>query len=184
MSAPNQFKITLNREKINMKPGGFSWTAFYDHNLNKALSRLNKGGIIVYCYLCEQIPHYYNSIKNSNNKNMRPFEFSPSAVAEEIQASRDTISRGFKELIQYGYLVEKEPNHFLFTDYLGEDKPIVSSTIEKEERILNVDIIINEELNNNKKENRITPLSNISSGIPENSNQHRPSWLLDNEQWP
>ena len=141
MSVPNQFKVTLNRHKVNMKEKGPSWTAYYDYTLQDAFSHLNKSGLAVYFYLSMQIPHYYDRQVNYDNKRARAFEFSPEAVSKAMGISPDSVKNGWKELIKFGYLKEISKNKYYFTDDINEEKIYeITKKIENDE-ILAIDEI-------------------------------------------
>ena len=122
MSVENQFKVTLNRHKVNMKEKGPSWTVFYDYTLKEMCCNLNKSGMVVYLYLCMQIPHYYDEKINPDNKRPRPFDFSPEAIIQFSGMSRDSVTNGWNELIKHGYIKPAGKNKFYFTDDINEER--------------------------------------------------------------
>lgn len=161
--AANQSAVTIQRKKVNMNEG--HWTAYYNYYFNKAFSRLNKGGLAVYCFLCQQVPHYYDNKRNEKNIGGKPFNFSPAAVEYNMGIDKKTAQRGWKELIEVGYLVETKPFRFYFKDVLDEDL-IINYNEEKDcSEILTLEEI----------QHKI-PVSYINIDSQENNKRKKFSW--------
>jgi hypothetical protein len=141
MSAPNQFKVTLNRHRVKMKEKGPSWTVMYDDTMSEVFHTMNKAGIVVYYYLIKQIPHYYDKEKNLDNKKPRPFEFSPKAVMDFSGMDQDSIRNGWKELLQLGYIKHISGNKYYFTDNLNVEKFSKYKNQDDDDEILTIEEI-------------------------------------------
>ena len=121
MSSPNQKLVLIDRTPPNEQSGKI---IIDSDSIMLAGSRLTHAGLMVYLYFLTQVPDTYSGIRNTKNKRRNLFEFSPQALENTYGFDHTSAQRGFKNLIEKGYLTptKNKKNIYQFIDILPEDR--------------------------------------------------------------
>lgn len=176
MSAPNQKLAYLNRTRINMNtPTGNYFTMYTEYYFlaRKRIETLN--GMDAYVYFASRIPHTYDFIKNKDNKNTRPFEISPRAMADLTGLDISSCRRGIEQLMKKGYLKLLKGNTYQFTDILSED---MSQTPEEHQQVLQYEVSLEESLlmNQNARQEQLKQIAENSINLKQEEKRPKYDW--------
>ena len=115
VQVPNQLGCYINRKQRH----GEQYVNFLTQETYEILGELKTyGAVLVYFYLCSQVPHTYDGKLNSDCKDKKPYGISPKAIKEAYGNIHDlkTYREGIDRLIQLGILKKVNGNIYQFDD--------------------------------------------------------------------
>lgn len=134
MSEPNQRFLYLDREKVNTQQSERKYLLIYQDNINLAYKILKgEKAFGIYLYLVEQLPHTYQSKKNSPTPPV--FCLYAANIQQQLGITDSTYNRGIKKLIELGFLVDLGKNHYYFYEMPAQYRPQTLQEFENKERI-------------------------------------------------
>lgn len=115
ITSPNQKTIKIIKEKTDKQN---LYTAINLKALEQAARTLKSGAFKLWIYFAKNQNNYFFALSNK-------------AVAENFGIKKDQYDKAIKELIQYGYLVQKNKNDYEFreiaekTTFENGEKPLL-----------------------------------------------------------
>ena len=112
---PNQLGCYINRKDRKNE----NYVLFIKEDTYNVLSELGTyGAVLVYYYLCSQVPHTYDGKRNPKSLSELPFGLSPQAIREAYGNQHDikTYREGIARLIELGILKKFSENIYSFDD--------------------------------------------------------------------
>lgn len=112
---PNQLGCYINRKERH----GEQFVNFITEDTYNILTELGSyGAVLVYFYLCAQVPHTYDGKNNSDCKDKKPFGISPKGIREAYGNKHDikTYQDGINRLIDLGILQQIRGTTYHFDD--------------------------------------------------------------------